>query len=466
MNKGDFVLGYSLVLVLICYLNPVLAFIVALAGCFYLKDFKYWIVLLLVLLRCFLFYQDFDDAFKLDLTPNYILEARICEEPDIRLDKINYILCITKLVELKSNLIVNKDLQLKVLLKYGLYPEFEYGDLVKIKAKIEIPFETEEFSYKNYLKIFGVHFVLNTRDYFTLINQESSFLKQVYKFKNRLITYIERLFNEPYASLINGLLLGARKGFSVEVTEFLAITGLTHIVAVSGYNISLVILFIDKLFVFVPRNIRFYVICIFLALFAIITGLSASVLRATIMGVISIAVIQYGYSANFVRAILLAAFLMCVWNPFILMYDLGFQLSFFSTLGVVILAKKINIQFLPDFLGIKESFILTVSSQIATLPTIVYYFGTLSLISPIANVLVAPFLPVFMLLGFLSFVLAWIYPLKLIFTLMVETLGFVFFEILKFTANVPFASIVFTPKNELLLVVAIVLVIIFCKRKS
>jgi competence protein ComEC len=465
MNKGDFILVACLGVVLLAYLQPLLACGLIILFFLVCRNLVILVFLGLVFIRCFCFYANFEATLDYELNKLYYVEAHICAEPDVRLDKINYILCLNKLVEVENNEVLSVPKSNRVLLKYSLYPKFEYGDTVSIKGLFELPFETEEFSYKNYLKIYGVSLVLNKNGNLNLISQNSTIFGLLYTFKNYLLLAIEKLFNEPYASLVNGLLLGSRKGFSEEVTNYLSVTGLTHIVAVSGYNISLVILFIDKLFIFVPRNIRFYLICFFLAIFAVITGLSASVLRATIMGVIAIAVIQYGYSANFNRAILLAACAMTVWNPFVLLYDLGFQLSFFSTFGVVLLSKKLTANFLPEFLGIRESFILTISSQIATLPTIVYYFGVLSLVSPLANVLVAPFLPVFMLFGFLSLLFSWILPLKIIFILIVETLGYFFFLILKFLAGVPYASLTFQPKNLILLFLSLILIFILGRRK-
>jgi competence protein ComEC len=281
-----------------------------------------------------------------------------------------------------------------------------------------------------------------------------------------LLRKIEANLNEPYASLMNGLLFGARKGFTDSVNDMLTATGLTHIVAVSGYNVSLVILFIEKSLFFVPRNIRFWFLIIAIFLFAIIAGLSASVLRACIMGFISVFVLQYGYSSNFLRAVLLTAVAMIMWNPAHLYFDLGFQLSFYATLGVMYLAPFLKFSFVTEKAGLRDSLKLTVASQLATLPTILYYFGNLSFISPLANLLVAPFLPVLMLLGFLILIFGNMIIVSGMLTLITTSISNLFFVLLGFLAFVPYSMIRVPIQNGiiLLLTYGLLLIVIFKKK--
>ena len=97
---------------------------------------------------------------------------------------------------------------------------------------------------------------------------------------------------------------------------------------------------------------------------------------------------------------------MGMWNPKILVFDVGFQLSFLATLGLIVFGEKLMhwCRFLPNFFAVRESIAMTLSAQSFALPVILWNFGTLSLISPLANVFVLPFIPVAMILGFFAVV--------------------------------------------------------------
>jgi competence protein ComEC len=293
-----------------------------------------------------------------------------------------------------------------------------------------------------------------------ILSSEDGLRRKLYAFKHSLIRKVESNLSEPYASLGTGLLLGVKKGFSEEIMNMLKITGLTHIVAVSGYNVSLVILCVERLLFFIPRNIRFYVVFVFIVIFAIITGLSASVVRACIMGVISIVAIQFGYSNNLLRAMLLAAIGMILYNPAILYYDLGFQLSFFATIGVVYFSQFLKFEFVTNNFALRESLILTVAAQITTLPTILYYFGIISYVSAPANMIVAPILPLIMLGTVLILVLGQVWIVGDLIRLVLSFIAELFFLILSFFSSFKFAYSEFGIHNFKLILVVYVLIIV------
>jgi competence protein ComEC len=386
------------------------------------------------------------------------LNFTICAEPDYRLEKVNYIVCLDSIItELNGK---------RFLISTGLYPKYKYGDSFLAAGSITEPFETDEFAYSDYLKVLRVVGVIELRSGLKFIDSENSLRRNLYDFKFLLLNKIESVLNEPYASLINGLLLGARKGFTDSVTNMLTVTGLTHIVAVSGYNVSLIILFVERSLFFVPRNIRFYILFVLISVFAVIAGLSASVVRACVMGIISVMVVHYGYTNNFLRAILLTAFGMILWNPASLYFDLGFQLSFFATLGVVYLAKFVDFNWITNRMSLRESLSLTLASQLATLPTILFYFGNLSIISPLANVLIAPFLPILMLLGFLLWIFGTVPIIGTFLVLITNALSFYFFLILDFLTKVPLAMVTLPKGSKLILLICYLIIAVVLVLKS
>jgi competence protein ComEC len=472
LDKGLFLLLFSFLPFYFLELNNwwIGAVLLFLIGVFVLKVkfFYVFLILMVVASRVFSFefleYNRFQDL----INDNSVFEFRVlvCGEPDVRLKHANYVVCI-KTISIEEDF--GDSLYMKrLLVKTNVYPKYKFGDELFLFGKIIEPFETEEFSYIEYLKIFKVDGILKPVSGIEKVGSNDSLKRKIYDLKFLFLDITERNLDEPYASLVNGLLLGSRKGFTNDVNDKLATTGLTHIVAVSGYNVSLVILFIERSLFFIPRNIRFYILVLAILVFAVLAGLSASVIRACIMGVIAVMVVQYGYTQSVLRALLLSGVVMVLYNPAFLYIDLGFQLSFFSTLGVLYLSKFFQFDFIPQRFGLREAFTLTIASQLATLPTVLFYFGNLSLVSPLANVLVAPILPVMMLLGFLLFVFSKFSTVVGLLSFITTSLGFLFFKILDFTASFKYSMVKLPTLSFgiLVIVYSLLLLIIVGSRKS
>jgi competence protein ComEC len=210
-----------------------------------------------------------------------------------------------------------------------------------------------------------------------------------------------------------GLLYGYRGGLGSLNTDF-ARTGVSHIVAVSGYNISLVtsicMIILIRLF-WIPRKTAFWIIVSGIVLFVIFTGASSSVVRAGVMAIIVLLGGYLGRPRRTVNALVVTAVVMIVGNPLILFWDAGFQLSFLSTLGIIylspILTEKLN--FLPDRWGWRESLVSTLAAIIGTLPLLLYQFGQLSLVAPMVNILVLWIVPYLMMGGFVAVGLSFVW---------------------------------------------------------
>ncbi|MBI2003478.1 MAG: ComEC/Rec2 family competence protein [Parcubacteria group bacterium] len=152
------------------------------------------------------------------------------------------------------------------------------------------------------------------------------------------------------------------------------------------------------------RQKAFWVTVLAIAAFTVLTGASASVIRAALMGILVLLAYREGRFYSMTNSIVLAGTVMIALNPKVLRFDAGFQLSFLATLGLVRLAPffKEKLEKLPEFFNFKENFVATLSAQLAVLPVILYNFGNFSLVSLPANVLILPIIPVTMLFGFLA----------------------------------------------------------------
>jgi competence protein ComEC len=242
------------------------------------------------------------------------------------------------------------------------------------------------------------------------------------------------------------LLLGVKTGLGEEYEAAFRETGIIHIVVLSGYNIALVIAFVLYALAFcMPLRGRLVCGLIAIVCFALLVGLSATVVRASIMAALLLCAQLIGRTYDVVRALLLAGVLMLVHNPFLLVYDVGFQLSFMATLGLIVLAPWIEERLarVPTIFNVREYVTATIAAQVFVTPLLLYHIGQFSVVALLVNVLVLPMVPVAMLLtfctgmiGFVSTSLAEIvaYPTYL-------TLSYIIY-IADWFASVPFASFI------------------------
>ena len=432
-------------------LRSVLAYFLGNIAAFLFVSNEFFFLLLLVLIVLYLIFIDhklnfaifffclfmffisffaFINSFDSQINANEEGEV-VCvdDEVDVRKDHVKYIM--------KSERFG------RFLVRFDLYPRFEYGDCVLFEGKIQPANSDEDFDYKKYLERFDVYGI-SYNPKLSFYSQNRSTFYFIYKMKNKFDEQLKRLYLEPDASLVAGLLLGSRGGLGQELMEDFNRVGLTHIVAVSGSNVAILIVFVSFLFGFLSKKLRLAFSLLMIILFVIFAGMSASVVRAGIMGGISILVLWGGKSYFTGFALFYSAFFMTLFDPKVLIYDLGFQLSFLASIGVIYFVPKIEKYFLalPKLLAIRESFVLSLASQIVTLPIIMYAFGRISIVSVFVNLIILPFVPLIMLLGFISFLMSvYFETIGLFFASLNHLLISFVLILIKTFANLKFASL-------------------------
>lgn len=299
----------------------------------------------------------------------------------------------------------------KVLVSTDLYPRFEYGDLVEVEAKIRKPenFETDsgrEFDYINYLGKDGISYTASFAKVSVVEKGLGNPVKRgLLKFKKTFLDAANRAVPEPESALLGGILLGVKQSLGDSLEQSFIDTGTIHIVVLSGYNVTIVAEAIVRAFAYVfSQTIGLSLGALSIVLFAVITGGGATVVRASLMALIALLARVTGRTNEITRALVVAAILMVLHNPYVLVFDISFQLSFLATLGLIYIAPIVEVWFkkIPKFFGFRQIVAATVATQIAVLPYLLYRIGTLSIISPIANVLVLPLVPPAMFFGFLA----------------------------------------------------------------
>ncbi len=295
---------------------------------------------------------------------------------------------------------VNGDAQVVLPVKDG---GVAYGDIIELHGKMSVPPEIGgSDSYRQYLARQGILSYIAYPSLASIGHDDSPlarFYGTIYTLRGAAGNAINSTIPQPEGALLVGILLGDRSQMPGSLVQEFALTGTAQIVAISGQNISYVAGFIflaGRRLRLRPRTITLLSIGI-IVIYTIFVGASPSVVRAAIMGALYAVARQFGRDYDAGISLAVAAWLMTLFNP-LWLWDVGFQLSFVALLGLVYIAPTIAraLRRLP-FLG--EALAVTLAAQLVTEPLILMYFGQVSLISPLANVLIEPALPLIMLSG-------------------------------------------------------------------
>lgn len=221
--------------------------------------------------------------------------------------------------------------------------------------------------------------------------------------KHGILDVYKKALPRDEAALLGGIAFGSKVNFDRELKEAMAASGTTHLVAVSGYNITIVILAASGIFGrFLPRRATFTASTVLIVLFILMVGNAASGVRAAIMGFLALIARELGRRFNMRNAITLTAAGMSIADPAALTGNMSFILSFLSLLGIVYLAPAIKKLFRQEdagFLGWRESGVTTLSAQLAVLPVLIHSFGRFSVTAIAANILVLSTVPLAMFFG-------------------------------------------------------------------
>lgn len=266
---------------------------------------------------------------------------------------------------------------------YGA-PAIYRGDVVRVEGKLRPGFGSRQGSIS-----FGQLEVLGRSD---------SVIEEI---RHRFVAGMQSALPEPLASFGLGILIGQRNTLPARVTEQLSIVGLTHIIAVSGYNLTILVRGTRRAFSKRSKYQSFVISVALIITFLLFTGFSPSIIRAAIVSILSLLAWYWGRAFRPVLLLLLVAALTAGWNPIYIWSDIGWYLSFLAFYGVLVLAPLIIRRIYGKSSKRRALTMLVIESlcaQIMTIPLILFIFNEVSVIALLANVLVVPLVPFAMIL--------------------------------------------------------------------
>lgn len=296
----------------------------------------------------------------------------------------------------------------RILVFADSHPVVRYGDVVKVAGKLRNPqaFVEESgnvFDYPSYLLKDNIHFTISYPTVSLVeAGQGNRVVQKLLAFKEAFVEHLEKAVPAPESSLLSGITIAGKAALDGGWEEKFKRAGVSHVVVLSGYNVTIVALVIMSVLGFLPVVPRFLIGIFSIMLFCIMAGGTSTIIRAGIMSSIFI-LARFSKRTPYANRILaLACLLMVAFNPYILMYDPSFILSALATFGLINVTPLVASRFknMKEMGGLKEIFCSTLAVEIFITPYIVYSMGQVSLVGLVVNLLILIFIPLTMFAGF------------------------------------------------------------------
>lgn len=342
-----------------------------------------------------------------DISKNTTLDAQIGEETTIG----GIVVMEPDERERTMRLVVETEDGVRVISSIARSADVLYGQRVEIKGILNKPvsFSSDggrEFNYPAFLAKDNIYYELEFPEILHIGEVEEIGWGRSYLFalKKKYLDGLAQTLTEPHAALAGGITVGDKRALGGNLLEIFRITGIVHIVVLSGYNITIVAESIRRLLGALPRRVGLLMSAVAILLFVIMTGATATGVRAGAMASLALLAAATGRRYAITRALAVTAVAMVLWSPHILLYDPGFQLSVLATLGLIHIAPMIEVKFtrITERFGLRGIFAATLGTQIAVLPLLLYQMGLLSLVALPVNLLILPAIPLAMLFSFVA----------------------------------------------------------------
>lgn len=395
----------------------VLLILVVLFFCYFLLSKKYLKTLIFIILWLFLWIIiSQNNLNKIEYNEKLINKYYNNKEYQI----IFEIISINKINDSKIEYLVKakqiwkQNIDLKSLIKLDLIYKLDKWSIIKTNTKLYQFEDFNWFSYKNYMLSKNIYFSSNIYSFEVIDNIEINKIEKfIINLRKKILETIYKIYPKEEAIFLWWILIWARESLPEELKKDFNNSWLTHFIAVSWFNITILILFISYITTILPIYLRSIIITLFIIFFTILVWDTAPVIRASIMGIIWYYILISGRKTNILSLIVLTAIIMTIISPLSINYDISLHLSFLAVLWIIYSQKFFEklFYFLPDFLEIKTAFTLTLSALVFTLPIMIFSFWQVSILAPFANIAVTWTIPLAMIFWFISIIVHFVYPI-------------------------------------------------------
>lgn len=355
--------------------------------------------------------------------------------------------------------------------------KLKYGDKIEFYLEYEKPSTARNymgFDYSNYLKTKKIFGTVNLKEEdVEIISHDNSniILRKIYELRNLMKTKIEKLLPKETSGLCLGMLIGETSGIEENMQEDFRDSSLSHILAVSGANVSYIIVSITYIFnkMCLRKRLSKIISIILLILFMLLTGCTSSVNRACIMAILMLIAELLHRKSDVYNNLAISALILLIINPYSLL-DIGFQLSYMGTIGIVFLHDKIG-----NFIKINNKIVkyffemiaVTTCANLAIIPIMMFHFNTISLTFYFSNIIVGPILGIVVIIGFIMFFISLIFtPISSLIAIVLNLMLKFIIKIAEITANMPFSKItIITPSFFFIIVWYLIIISISYKQK-
>lgn len=355
----------------------------------------------------------------------------------------------------------------RTLIEASRQPLYAYGDRLAVSGVLRTPPISDDFNYRRYLATRSIHTLIRHPHIERLESRGGQlFWRVLYGVRSRASGILNRILPEPAAALTNGMVLGIEGGISEEVSTAFEITGTTHLIVISGSNIAFLSgALIAILGGLMARRRAAMLAAPLVLLYVLLVGADPPALRAGVMGLLGLGAVYFGRRGTAYVSLCAAGMVMLAINPLAL-WDIGFQLSFATSLGLILFSRPLG-NALASLLqrGLSHddarrlvrvfegTLIVTVAAQAAALPLILYHFGQLSPVSLVTNCLVLPVQPAILASGIASLLAGAVWqPLGQFVAALPWALLSYEVGVIRATASVPFASVNVGPVSPLVVI--------------
>ncbi len=291
----------------------------------------------------------------------------------------------------------------RVLVRSRYLKDLSRGEKLVVRGKLESISSADDEGFLHYLKLKNIIGIVEQPLISRCLESDFSIIHYFLSVRAVLTTQINKLFSQDVAGLLSGILLGDDDFLSKQTKEQFRIAGLSHVMAISGSNMTMVAEVVFLLLGFLPLRKKVVVTVIILSIFTLLVGASAAVLRAYFMAIIALFALHLGLPYLAWRGLFFVIVAMFFVNPYVPIYDIGFQLSVMATLGLLVLNPILTrvLKFMR-YSWLKDIVAITLSASVFTLPISLHYFGIWFPLSLLINVFLVPVISGLSILGYVG----------------------------------------------------------------